>query len=62
MDNVLNLTKIIKREHQSNWVAIAKDYSEVLDYSEDLLDLRNKIGNQDVVYLKIPESGRKYAF
>jgi hypothetical protein len=62
MENITDLTKIIKKEHENKWVAVSKDYKKVLGFSEDLLDLRNRIDSIEAVYLKIPEFGRRYAF
>jgi hypothetical protein len=58
-----NLTKILTKAHENKWVALSSDYKKVVDYSEDLLALRERIGNnENIVYIKVPEFGRRYAF
>ena len=58
---IIDFSKI-KREDENKWVALSKDHSKILHISEKLIDLKKKVGNQDVVYMKIPVSGSFYAF
>jgi len=56
MKNTLNLHSIIKEEHEKKWVAVSKDKSEVVGFDGSLVELRKKIGNEKVVFMKIPPS------
>lgn len=56
MLNTKNLPNIITEEHEEKWVAIARDYSEVVDFDESLVALNKKIRGRDVVYMKVPPS------
>ena len=62
MKNNLDLSKLLTKEHEQKWVALSEDYEKVVDYSANLLELRKRIGDTQVVYLKVPESGKRYAF
>ena len=59
MKNVANLAHIIKEEHERKWVALSRDKSEVIAFDENLMELKKRIGNQKVVFMKIP-SGDVY--
>lgn len=50
----LNLHKIIKEEHEKKWVALSRDKSKVIAFDENLLNLKNKIDGQSVVFMKVP--------
>ncbi len=50
----LNLHTIIKEEHEKNWVALSRDKTEVIAFDKDLLELKKKIGDQKVTFMKIP--------
>ena len=54
MKNALNLHRIIKEQHEKKWVALSKDKSKVIDFDASLLELKKKIGNQKVVFMKVP--------
>ena len=56
MLNTENLPNIITEEHEKKWVAIARDYSEVVDFDESLVILDKRIEGKDIVYMKIPPS------
>ena len=62
MQDSLDLRNVLTKDHSQKWVALSRDYKKVIDYSDDLIELRKKIGVADVVYIKVPESGRHYAF
>jgi hypothetical protein len=58
----VDLRKILNKEHESKWVAVSKDYKKVVGFSSDLMRLKKKVGNTRVVFIKVPTSGRTYAF
>ncbi len=62
MEDSLDLRNVLTKDHSQKWVALSHDYKKVIDYSDDLIELRKKIGVADAVYIKVPESGRHYAF
>jgi hypothetical protein len=63
MKKLVDLSRILTKDHEKKWVALSTDYKKVLGYSSDLIDLRKKMkGDEEVVYLKMPESGRRYSF
>ena len=62
MNNSLNLHKIIKQEHEKNWVALTRDKSRVVAFDKDLLELKKKIGEEKVVYMKVPPSDLYLSF
>ena len=57
-----DLTKIIKKSHENKWVALSPDRSKVVDYSENLVTLREKVGNREVTYMKVLSSNVIHAF
>ncbi len=59
-----DLTKVLKKEHEEKWVALTRDQNEVVDYAEKLMDLRQRVGedNKDVVYMKVLPSNAEFAF
>lgn len=56
MKNALNLHKIIKVEHERKWIALSPDGVRVIAFDESLMQLKNKVGEQKVVYMKVPPS------
>lgn len=56
MNNAAHLDKIIKEEHEKKWVALSKDKTEVIGFDESLVELRKKIGDQKVTFMKVPPS------
>ena len=54
MKNSLNLHIIIKEEHEQKWVALSPDKTQVVAFDEKLLELKKKIGDQKVIYMKVP--------
>jgi len=58
-----NLTTILKKEHEKKWVALSSDRREVISSNENLVELRNEIGDRkDVVYMKVLSSEMEFAF
>ncbi len=62
MDFNTDFTKIIKKEHEGKWVALSENGTEVIAYSDSLMDLKAKIGERKVTYMKAPRSDIAYAF
>ena len=63
MQKGINLSKILKKEHEGKWVALSDDYKKVVGYSESLVKLRAAIPEKiDVVYTKVLRSDVSYAF
>ena len=58
-----NLTKILTRKHEKQWVALSADKTKVLGFSEKLGDLYKKLeGKTGVTYIKVLASDTEYAF
>jgi hypothetical protein len=53
---------LIQKKHEGKWVAISSDYKKVLDYSDNVVELVNKNGRDNVVYMKALRSNISYAF
>ncbi len=58
----VELHKILTKSHEKMWVALSLDRAKVLDYSNNLLELKNKINTKDVVYMKVLPSDTSFAF
>ena len=58
----LNLHRIIKEEHEKNWVALSRDKTKVIAFDENLLELRKKIGDQKVIFMKVPPADAYLSF
>jgi hypothetical protein len=57
-----NLSNIIKKEHEGKWVALSPAYDRVVDFSDSLVLLTQKVGDTDVVYMKALASDVHFAF
>jgi len=57
-----DLTKILNKIHQDKWVALTPNREKVVGYSDSLVDLKEKIGDKEVTYVKTRPSGVKFAF
>ncbi len=59
-----DLTKVLEKKHEKNWVALSKDQTRVVDFSSNLVELRDRIGrdNMEVVYMKVLPSDMEFAF
>ncbi len=57
-----DLTKIIKKEHEGNWIALSPDQTKVIAFSADIMELEKQVGDQDVVYMKALSRDVRYAF
>ena len=61
-DDSRDLTKVITQDLESKWIALSEDYARVVDSSEDLMVLKDRVGTDNVIYMKVPKSGVSYAF
>jgi hypothetical protein len=57
-----NLSNIIKKEHEGKWIALSPAYDTVVDFSDSLIQLTQKMGEKDVVYMKALASDIHFAF
>jgi len=59
-----DLTTVIGKEHEEKWVALTKDRSSLIDYSEDLTELRDRLGEKknNYVYMRVLRSDTEYCF
>ena len=48
-----NVFRILKNIHQNKWVALSRDYKKVIDFSKNLTALNKRIGNKDVVFIRV---------
>ncbi len=62
MKNGIDLSTVLKREHENKWVALSDDYKKVIDFSDNLEHLTERVGVENVVYIKVPIFGISYAF
>ena len=54
MSKVSGLARILTRKHEGKWVALSRDYKKVLSYNESLVILNKEVGEEKVVYMKVP--------
>ena len=52
----------VEKKHEGKWFAISSDYSNVLDYSDDIVKLVERNGGDNVMYTKILRSDMSYIF
>lgn len=57
-----DLSKILKKQHENQWVALSKDCRKVVGFSSSLISLEKKVGTKKVIYMKAPPSGVIFAF
>jgi hypothetical protein len=57
-----DLRNILSKEHSDNWVALTSDHKKVVGHSKNLVELKNNVGIEGVVYIKVPASGASYSF
>ena len=59
-----DLTKILGKEHEEKWVALSKDRKKLVDSSENLVELRDRMGSKrnDYVYMRVLRSDMEYSF
>ena len=57
-----DFSKILTDIHADKWVAFSPDYSKVVAYSSDIMDVQKAVKGQDVVYFKAPTKDTVYAF
>lgn len=62
MNAHMETVSLITKEYENKWVALSPDHTEVIAFSPDLMNLKEKVGGRDVVYMKVPESGTYFAF
>lgn len=62
MEDLTNLGNLIVQEHEGKWVAFTVDYKSVVSFSESLIDLKKKIGDQEVIYMKVPPADAYLTF
>ncbi len=55
------LTRLLKGL-EKKWVALSPDRTRVIDSASNLASLEKKVGNKDVVYMKVLPSDREFAF
>lgn len=58
----VDLTKILTKEHERKWVALTRDNKRVVAFDDDLIALDKKVGDQDVVFMKVPASDAYLSF
>jgi hypothetical protein len=63
MENV-DLTELVKKEHDGKWIALSRNYKNIVDFGRDLTELKKRIDDShtEVVYMKLPKFGKRYAF
>jgi hypothetical protein len=48
-----NLSAIIDASHENKWVAIAPDYSHVINSSNNLADLMRAVNDKDAIFHRV---------
>lgn len=63
MEN-LDFSKLITKAHEDKWIAFSRNYNKIVDFGADLGTLKNRISEAhiEVVYVKMPTFGKRYAF
>ncbi len=62
MEKQTDLSTVLGREHERKWVALTRDYRNVVAASDTLVALKRQVGDKDVVYLKVPSSEVVYSY
>ncbi len=57
-----DLSTVLKKEHEGKWVALSTDYSAVVEYADTPHELKQKVGNKDVVFIRALPTGLSFAF
>ena len=52
-----DLSKLLEKKHMDKWVAFSKDYTKVLAFGDNLVEVDKKIGDQKAVFAKILPDG-----
>lgn len=60
--NIVDLTKILTKEHEKKWVALSKDNSQVIDFDDDLIALDKRVNPGDVTFMRVPPSDAYLSF
>ena len=55
-NTIVDLTKVLSKEHEKKWVALSKDNSKVVDFDVDLLALDKRVKTDEVTFMKVPAS------
>lgn len=59
---LVDLTNILTKEHEEKWVALTRDNTKVVAFDEDLTRLDARVGDQEVVFMKVPRSDGYLSF
>ena len=54
--NVIDLTTILTHEHEQKGVVLSRDNKTVVAFDADLVTLDQRVGDKDVVFMKVPRS------
>lgn len=57
-----DFTNIIKPEHAGKWIALNIEQTQVLACADTYKELLEKVGKEEVVFMKIQQRGVSYAF
>jgi hypothetical protein len=60
--HVVDLTTVLKKEHEQKWVALSRDNTRVVDFDVDLLALDRRVNKDEVTYMKVPSSSMFLSF
>ncbi len=52
----IDLTSILKAEHECKWVALSRDNKRVVDFDADLIALDKRVKKDEVTFMKVPPS------
>ena len=59
---VIDLTTVLKKEHDQKWVALSKDNKKVVDFDVNLIELDKRVDKDKVTYMKVPPSDMYLSF
>ena len=54
--HVIDLTKVLTKDHEKKWVALSKDNKKVIDFDVDLIALDKRVNRSEVTFMKVPPS------
>lgn len=57
----IDLSNILKADHENKWVAIAPDYSRVLGAADTLPELLRSIPDKNVIYHRVLPANVSFA-
>jgi Family of unknown function (DUF5678) len=52
-----SFTKLLKKEHRNKWVAFSTDYKKIVAVGENLSEVIDKTGKEEIAVVQVSENG-----